>query len=147
MWLLKTHSHTSECPGYEARRPGYEARKNAKKVLQGNADTIRRQTTRQKLPRTTSVAGGARRKSAIENQPPSKPSRISSAWRGGRDEERRIEGEHRREDKGNQNQNPPAGYHRGQGEGARQKAKTNTKWKGGTTHSPTRGGKCIDENA
>ena len=83
MWLLKTHSHTSE-------RPGYEARKNAKKVLQGNADTIRRQTTRQKLPRTTSVAGGARRKSAIENQPPSKPSRISSAWRGGRDEERRT---------------------------------------------------------
>ena len=24
--------------------------------------------------------------------------------------------------------------------GARQKAKTNTKWKGGTTHSPVRGG-------
>jgi len=24
--------------------------------------------------------------------------------------------------------------------GARQKAKTNTKWKGGTTHSPARGG-------
>ena len=32
MRLLKTHSHTSE-------RPGYEARKNAKKVVEGNADT------------------------------------------------------------------------------------------------------------
>ena len=34
MRLLKTHSHTSE-------RPGYEARKNAKKVIEGNVDTIR----------------------------------------------------------------------------------------------------------
>ena len=31
--------------------------------------------------------------------------------------------------------------------GARQKAKTNTKRKGGTTHSPARGGKCPAENA
>ena len=31
--------------------------------------------------------------------------------------------------------------------GARQKAKTNTKWKGGTTHSPVRGGRCLAENA
>ena len=55
MRLLETHSHTSE-------RPGYEARKNAKKVIEGNADTIRRQTIRQNLPRTASVAGRARRK-------------------------------------------------------------------------------------
>ena len=55
MRLLKTHSHTSE-------RPGYEARKNAKKVIDGNADTTRRQTIRQNLLRTASVAGGARRK-------------------------------------------------------------------------------------
>ena len=34
---------------------------------------------------------------------------------GGRDEERRIEGEHRREDKENQSHNPPAGYRRGGG--------------------------------
>ena len=53
MRLLKTHSHTSE-------RPGYEARKNAKKVIEGNADTIRRQTIRQNLPRTASVAVGGR---------------------------------------------------------------------------------------
>ena len=51
MRLLKTHSHTSE-------RPGYEARKNAKKVIEGNADTIRKQTIRPNLPRTASVAGG-----------------------------------------------------------------------------------------
>ena len=38
MRLLKTHSHTSE-------RPGYEARKNAKKVIEGNVDTVRRQTS------------------------------------------------------------------------------------------------------
>ena len=31
--------------------------------------------------------------------------------------------------------------------GPRQKAKTNTKWKGGTTPSPARGGKCLAENA
>ena len=77
MRLLKTHSHTSE-------RPGYEARKNAKKVIEGNADTIRRQTIRQNLPRTASVAGGGETKKALwQNQPPSKPSRVSSAWRGG----------------------------------------------------------------
>jgi len=104
MRLLKTHSHTSE-------RPGYEARKNAKKVIEGNADTIRRQTIRQNLPRTASMA----KKALWQDQPPSKPSRVSSAWRGGRDEERRIEGQHRREDKENQSQNPPAGYHRGGG--------------------------------
>ena len=131
MRLLKTHSHTSE-------RPGYEARKNAKKVIEGNVDTVRRQTIRQNLPRTASVAGGGETKKALwQDQPPSKPSRVSSAWRGGRDEERLIEGEHRREDKESQSQNPPAGYHRVGG--ARQKAKPNTKWKGGTTHSPARG--------
>ena len=32
------------------------------KVIEGNADTMRRQTIRQNLPRTASVAGGARRK-------------------------------------------------------------------------------------
>ena len=34
MRLLTTHSHTSE-------RPGYEARKNAKKVIDGNADNYK----------------------------------------------------------------------------------------------------------
>ena len=49
-----------------------------------------RQTTVKIVPRTVSVAGG-------------------------RDEKKRAEREHRREDKGNQNQKPPAGYHRGGG--------------------------------
>ena len=76
-----------------------------------------RQTTIKNLPRTASVA------------------------EGGRDEERRIEGERRRYDKGNQRQNPPAGRHRGGGRD--EKAKTNTKWKGGTTHSPARAGSAC----
>ena len=109
MRLLKTHSHTSE-------RPGYEARKNAKKVIEGNADTIRRQTIRQNLPRTASVAGGARRKRRYgktnhRQNPPAYRQRCG----GGRGEEKRIEGKHRRLDKGNQSQSPPAGYHRGGG--------------------------------
>ena len=51
MRLLKTHSHTSE-------RLGYEARKHANKGIEGNAVTIIRQTTVKNLPRTASVAGG-----------------------------------------------------------------------------------------
>ena len=53
MRLLKTPSHTYE-------RPGYQASKNAKKTIEGNSDTIRRQTIRQNLPRTASVAVGGR---------------------------------------------------------------------------------------
>ena len=106
MRLLKTHSHTSE-------RLGYEARKNAKKSRKTQALRMIRQTTVNILPRTTSVAGGARRRKAIE-------------------------GKRRRCDKGNQRQNPPADRQRGGGQD--KKAKTNTKWKGGTTHSPAQGG-------
>ena len=51
MRLLKTHSHTSE-------RLGYEARKNAKKSRKTQALRMIRQTTVNILPRTTSVAGG-----------------------------------------------------------------------------------------
>ena len=61
----------------------YEARKNAKKVIEVNADTIRRQTIRQNLPRTGSVAGGRDDKALWQDQPPPKPARVSSAWRGG----------------------------------------------------------------
>ena len=128
---LKTHSRTSE-------RPGYEARKNAKTRIEGNADTIRRQTTRQNLPRTASVAGGARRKRRYgRTNHRQNPPAYCQRGGGGRDEERRTEVELRHEDNGNQSQNPPAGYHRGGG--ARQEAKTNTKWKGGTIHSPAKG--------
>ena len=55
MRLLKTHSHTSE-------RPGYEARKMRRKVIEGSAGTIIKQTTVKNLPRTASVAGGGQRK-------------------------------------------------------------------------------------
>ena len=54
MRLLKTHSHTS-------KRPGYEARKNAKKVIEGKTVTIIRQTTRQKPAAYRQCGGGARR--------------------------------------------------------------------------------------
>ena len=79
-----------------------------------------RQTTVKTLPRTASVAGGARRRKTIE-------------------------GKNRRYDKGDQRQNPPADPQRGGGRD--EKAKTNTKRKVGTTHSPARGEKCLAENA
>ena len=127
MRLLETHSHTSE-------RPGYEARKNAKKVIEGNADTIRRQTIRQNLRRTASVAGGARRKR-----------------RYGKTNHRRNSPAYRRRGGGRETKKGELKYNTGAktretkaktlaqaiivAGGARQKAKTNTKWKGGTTHS------------
>ena len=131
MRLLKTPSHTSG-------RPGYEARKNAKKKIEGNADTTRRQTIRQNLPRTESVAGWARRQGAM-----ARPTTVETLPRivgvaGGRDEERRIEvAQARRQGKSKVKTLPQAIIG---AVGARQKAKTNTKWKGGTIHSPARGG-------
>ena len=83
MRLLKTHSHTSE-------RPGYEARKNAKKVIEGSADTIRRQTAYRRRGR-----GGETKKGELKENTGAKTRET--------------------EDKGNQSQNPPAGYHRGGG--------------------------------
>ena len=56
MRLLKTHSHTSERLGYEARK------KTRRKLIEGNADTTLRQTTVKNLPRTASVVRGARRR-------------------------------------------------------------------------------------
>ena len=50
MRLLNTrYSHTS-------KRPGYGARKTYRKVIEGNADPIRSQTTDQNLPRADGVA-------------------------------------------------------------------------------------------
>ena len=131
MRLLRTHSHTSE-------RPGYEARKNAKKVIGGNADTIRRQTIRQNLPRTVSVAAGARRKRRYgktnhRQNPP------AYRRRGGGGETKKGE---LKENTGAKPRKtkvktlPQATIVAG---GARQEAKTNIKWKGGTIHSPARG--------
>ena len=105
-----------------AMKPG----KTRRKVIEGNADTVRRRTTRQNLPRTASVAGGRDEKGAMARQTTVEtPPRTVSVAEGGRDEETRIEGEHRREDKGNRSPDPPAGYHRGGG--ARQNAKNHHK--------------------
>ena len=120
--------------------------KTRRKGIEGNADTIIRQTTRQSLPRTASVAGWARRKRRYgKTNHRQTPPAYGQRGGGGRDDEKRIEREHRRKDKGNQSRTPPAGYKRDGG--ARQKAKTNTKWKDGTTHSRARGGKCLAGNA
>ena len=103
-------------------KPGNTRRKE----IEGNADTIGRQTTRQNLPRTASVAGGARRKRRYgKTNHRQNPPAYRQRGRGGRDEEKRIEGEHRREDKGTKAETlPQATIVAG---GARRKAKTNTK--------------------
>ena len=128
MGLLKTHSHTSE-------RPGCEGRKSAEKEIERNAVNIIRPPVKN-LPRTASVAGTRDEKGVMARQTTVKTLPRAVSGVGGEDDERRIE-EHMREDKRNQHQNPPAGYHRGRR--ARQKAKTNTKGKCGTTRSPARG--------
>ena len=84
-------------------------------VIERNADNIR-QTTRLNLPRTASVAGGTRRKRRCGGTNHRQSLRGNAGVAGdGRDGEKRTEGEHKREDKGNQSPNPPAGYHRGGG--------------------------------
>ena len=113
---LKPTPHTSE-------RPVCEARKNAKKrnwrkrrhynkanhpsktcrvppVCRGGRDekgAMARQTTAKTLPRTVSVAGGARRRKANwrrtqalrQGKPKSKPSRRLPSWRGGETKRRK----------------------------------------------------------
>ena len=116
----------------------YEARKNAKKVIEVNADTIRRQTIRQNLPRTASVAGGSRRKRRYSktNHRQNPP---AYRRRGGWGETKKGE---MKENTGAKTREtevktlPQATIVAG---GARQKAKSNTKWTGGTIHSPARG--------
>ena len=124
MRLLKTHSHTSE-------RPGYEGMKNAKKVIEGNADTIRRQTIRQNLPRTASMAGGTRRKRRYgKTNHRQNPPAYRRRGGGGETKKGELKENTGAETRKTKVKTPPqativAG-------GARQEAKTNTKWKGGT---------------
>ena len=78
MRLLKTHSYTSERPGY--MKPG----KTRRKFIEGNAVTVIRQTTRQKPPAYRQRGGGGETKKVLwQDKPPSKTSRVPSAWRGG----------------------------------------------------------------
>ena len=84
------------------------------------------------------MAGGGETKKALwQDRPPSKPSRVSSAWRGGETKKGEL-----KENTGAKTRKtkvktlPQATIVAG---GARQEAKTNTKRKGGITHSPERG--------
>ena len=97
--------------------PAMKPVKTRRKVIEGTADTIRWQSSRQNLPRTASAAAGARRKRRYgKKSHRQNPPAYRQRGGGGRVEEKRTRGAHRREDKGNQSQNPPAGYHRGGGE-------------------------------
>ena len=131
MRLLKTHFHTSERPGYEARRNAKKSNKETQTLQEGEppVKTCRvppvwrggrgekgataRQTTAKTLPRTVSVAGGGEMKKR---------------------EVKENTGANTRETK--VMTLPQATIVAG---GARQETKTNMKWKGGTTHSPARG--------
>ena len=125
---------------------GVKPGKTRRKLIEGNADTIIRQTTVKNIPRTASVAGGARGTrrydKANHRQKP-----LAYRQRGGerRDEERRIEGEHRRYDKGNQRQNPPAGHHRGVG--ARRKVENQHEMERWHNPQSREGGKSLAQNA
>ena len=58
--------------------------KTRRKVIEGNADTMITQSTRQ-TPATYRQCGGwgETKKALWQDKPPSKPSRVPSAWRGG----------------------------------------------------------------
>ena len=87
MRLLKTYSHTSA-------RSGYDARKNAKKVIEGIAVTIKRQTTRQKPAAYRQCGGGGRdEKGAMARQTTVKTLPRTVSVVGGRENpERRVAG-------------------------------------------------------
>ena len=140
MRLLKTHSHTSE-------RPDYEAKKNAKKVIKGNADTVIRQTTRQKPAAYRQCGGGGRdEKCAMARQTTAKTlPRTVSVARGSKTKKGELKentGAKTRETKFKTL--PQATIVAGERD---EKAETNTKWKRGTTHTPARRGECLAENA
>ena len=130
-------------PNGLAMKPG----KTRRKVIEGNADTVIRQTTRRNLPRTASVAGGRDKKGAMARQPPSKPSRVPSVWRGGETKNGELKentGANTRET--NIKTLPQAPSWRG-GETKRRKPIRNGKVAQPTV--PRRGGECllIAENA
>ena len=124
-----------------AMKPG----KTRRKVIEGNAFTIIRQTTRQKPAAYRQRGGGGetKRRYGKTNHRQNPPAYRS---RGGGGETKKGElkntGAKTRETK--VKTFPQTTIVAG---GARQKAKTNTKRKGCTTHSPARAGKCLAENA
>ena len=77
---------------------------------------LNKATQRQKPPAYRQRGGDRDEKGAMIRQTIVKNhSRTTSVAGVERDKERRIEGERRRYDEGNQRQNPPAGRHRGRG--------------------------------
>ena len=97
------------------------------------------QTIRQNLPRTASVAGGAKRKrrygkTNYRQNPP------AYRRRGGEGETKKGELKENTGAKTRKTNVKTLSQATIVAGGARQEAKTNTKWKGGTTHSPARGG-------
>ena len=140
MRLLKTHSYTSERPGY--MKPG----KTRRKLIEGNADTIIRQTTRQKPAAYRQCGGrGEKKKAPWQDNPPSKSSRVPSAWRGGETKKGELKenpGAKARET--NIKTLPQATVVAG---GRDEKARIKHEMERRHNHSPARGGKCLAENA
>ena len=113
--------------------------KTRRKVIEGNADTIIRQTTVKNLPRTASVVGGTRRKRRYDktNHRQKPPTYRQS---GGRYET----------NKGELKENADAMTRETNVEtllqativagGRDERMKTNTEWKSSKTHSPARWG-------
>ena len=120
--------------------------KTRRKVIEGNADTIRRKTIRQNLPRTASVAGGRDEKGVMARPTTVKTlPRIVSVAGGGETKKGELKENTGAKTRETEVQTlPQATIVAG---GQDKMRKTTTKWKGGTNHSPTRRGKCLDENA
>ena len=121
-----------------AIKPG----KTRRKLIEGNADTIIGQTSRQKPAAYCQCGGGARQKGAMARQTTVKTlPRTVSVARGGETKKGELkENIGAKTEETNIKTLPQATIVEG---GVRQKAKTNTKWKGGTTHSPVRGGEVA----
>ena len=109
------------------------------KVFQGNADTIIRQPIVQ-IPRVPPTwRGGETKKGAMIRQTTVKNLPRTGSVAGGRETKKGELKENAGVVTKETNVNPPlqAAIVAGGRDG---KAKTNTKWKGGTAHSPARGG-------
>ena len=93
-----------------------------------------------------SGGGGETKKALWQDEPPSKASGVPSAWRrGGETKKRGLKENTGAKTRETEVQTlPQATIVAG---GQDKMRKTTTKWKGGTNHSPTRRGKCLDENA
>ena len=111
MRLLKTHSHTYE-------RLGYEARKNAKKINRRKRQALYQGKPPPKTSREPPAWRAGRDEERHYDKANHRQKPAADRQRGGGGARRRkaIEGKRRRYDKENQRQNPPAGRQRDWGE-------------------------------